>query len=601
MLPLMFNLNFIFMARNKVLERAKVTMPSGRSAFDLSQVRSYNALAGEIGIAYCQPMVAGTKGKISRKCFTRTAKVVSPAFHSVTEHFDFFIVPIHSLWRAWENWKLNINDMQDTNLVPFDSVTTAPDLTLPTNAPRVDFNGIIPKAFGNFTQSTADAAKLYCKNANGALDLLDALQYDEQVCQAVTSGQTRVMNLLRLAAYQKCYFDHYRNTAYESNNPYAYNFDWLYDSKLGLLSPDANSSSPQNPKDSYVMKELLKVRRVNYRNDFYHNIYPALNYVSSSPAGTGWQIPSNIGGASPNGNGVVLTPGSGYAERPVIQATTGGTSASGASAYTSVQAIRAAFALDKLMRASAYAPKHVRDQYKALYGVDGVEDFDMKSERIGSFQSDVVFQEVTSMAETDDASLGELGAKGVGGERDSNAINFYCKYDSIVIGLHYFMPRARYDSWGLHPFNTKISREAFFIKAFENLGLRPFYLHYIDGARSTSVVVGWTVPNFDYKILPDLNTGLFKRKYYSYAYSGTTVSVAQNSNELRTFVPHNEQILVSALATAEYFKVAPEDLDNLFANSVPNTHDRGITQFFGEFRISVPVVAPMSVHGQPSL
>ena len=168
------------MPRNKVLEKATVSMPSGRNAFDLSQVRNFTSLAGKIELAYCQPFIAGTKGKISRKCFTRTADVVSPAFHRVTEHFDFFVVPIHSLWRQWENWKLNINDLQDTFSVPFNASsgpTGAPDMSLPVNCPRMDFAQLLVNigytsaaTFNVFTQN--EKARL----ANDVLRLCDQLR-----------------------------------------------------------------------------------------------------------------------------------------------------------------------------------------------------------------------------------------------------------------------------------------------------------------------------------------------------------------------------------------------------------------------------------------
>ena len=424
MRPLMFNLNLFVMPRNKVLERAKVTMPSGRSAFDLSQIRSFDQYAGELNVCYAQPFVAGTKGSISRKCFTRTAQVVSPAFHSITEHFDFFIVPIHALWRSWENWKVNMNDLQDTLTVPMDN-TYNPVLTLPANAPRADFNGIVPRTFytgGSY--STEAAANVVGRQANDALRLLDQFGYDEFVGRAINVGLTRVMNLFMLAAYQKCYYDHYRNTAYEANNPYAYNLDWLVADSVhnGLLNPDNVGGSPSNPKDVAVAKELLKIHRVNYRNDYFHNIYPSLNYVSSAITGSSvFAIPSNVGGTSNFGGSnlaMQVTP------NPLGNNVVGGQqSLTGASDIRiTTQTIRAMFALDKLMRAASYAPKHVRDQYKALYGVDGVEDFDMKSERIGSFQSDVILQEVTNMAASATNELGELGAKGVGSDNGSKPI-----------------------------------------------------------------------------------------------------------------------------------------------------------------------------------
>lgn len=597
------------MPRNKVLEKAKVSFNGDRNALDLSQIRSFDALAGQLNIAYCQPFVAGTKGKITRKCFTRTASVVSPAFHSITEHFDFFVVPIHAIWRYWENWKLQINDLQDTKLVDFNGLNMAPDLSLPGYVPRVDFNGIIPKTFGDYTSvtySSDSAAAAQVGKINDALRLLDQLNLSERIGYKIGVGQTRVMNLFMLAAYQKCYFDHYRNTAYESNNPYAYNFDWCYNSVLnGLLVPDADQSTPVNVKDIYVMKELLTMRRVNYRNDYYHNIYPSLNYVSSTPQGLSFSVPSSVAqvtmSSDPNRFHVVANNNVGVS---LLQSAANLTSQP---QYINVQSIRAAFALDKLMRASAYAPKHVREQYKALYGVDNVEDFDMKSERLGSFQSNVILQEVTNMAQDASYDLGNLGAKGTGSGEGEKPIEFYCKYDSIVIGLHYFVPRARYDAYGLHPWNTKIGQSDFYIKAFENLGLRPFYSTNIDAERSP-VVLGWTVPNFEYKILPDLNTGCFKRKFVNFVvtnpsagvYQANVANNGQSTDPLSTFVPHTEEPLNRTSVTAEYFKVAPEDLDNIFKNQVGASRSKTRYQFFGEFRISVPIVAPMSVHGQPN-
>ena len=169
MRPLLFNLKFMLMPRNKVLEKAKVSMPSGRSAFDLSQESDFTALAGEIGIVYCQPMVAGTKGSINRECFTRTAQVVSPAFHRVTEHFDFFVVPIHALWRQWENWKLDMNDLQDTNSVPWDSNNMRPDLSLPSNAPRANMSGMVEHL--GYLTSPMSTSK--CRMANDVLRFYD--------------------------------------------------------------------------------------------------------------------------------------------------------------------------------------------------------------------------------------------------------------------------------------------------------------------------------------------------------------------------------------------------------------------------------------------
>ena len=569
-------------------------MPSGRNAADLSQEKSFAQYAADLNVCYVQAAVAGTRGQISRKCFTRTADVVSPAFHRVTEHFDFFVVPIHSLWRAWENWKLNINDMQDTNLVEFLSDGTGPDLSLPQYCPRMDFNNLAYKCGLKQVVSADNARKM-----NDMLRLVEQLRYGCMSDVIQTGGQSTMLNLFKIGAYQKVYFDHYRNTAYESNNPYAYNFDWLYQGSgvEGLLAPGV--MTPGTTKADYVAQQLFTMRRVNYRNDYFHNIYPALNYVLSAPAGRNFSLPSSVAGTGNAVQSGLVSPdayANGYAGFELN--TAGGYNA------VSVQTIRAAFALDKLMRVSAYAPKHVKDQYKAQYGIEGVEDFDMKSQRIGSFQSDVQFVEVTNMAQSSSANLGDLGAKGVGSKDNDKPISYYCKYDSIIIGLHYFLPRARYDALGIDPWNIKIAREDFYIKAFENLGLRPFYLHYIDGEGNRSTQVGWTVPNFEYKILPDVNEGPFKQYIWQINENsdGDAWVVNHSLGALRSFVPHVDAVFDdNTIGTAEYFKASPEDLDTLFVVAVDPAHLISEYQFYGDFRIMNAAVIPMSIHGQPSL
>ena len=599
------------MPRNKVLEKAKVNITPSRNAFDLSQERSQTSLCGEIDVVYCHPFVAGSKGSINRENFTRTADVVSPAFHRVTEHFDFFVVPLHALWRQWENWKVDLSEMKDTSSVLWNSSNDNPILTLPTNAPRMDYVGLADNI-----AHESQVGGLAARRGNECLKLLDELRLSPEI--QTLDDVSKVMSIFMPAAYQKVYFEHYRKKQYEANNPYAYNFDWLYSDTTEAGDGLLKNNFLQH-KHFACIKELFKRRRVNYRNDYMQNIYPSLNYVSAvggQSNGLEFVVPSDLGQMLTSANpfrsvdGTVVARGSGYQTVPSagIQIYQGGAVNSGNvppgtyGSAISVQSIRAAFALDRLMRAAAYAPRTIRDQYKALYGIDGVDDPDMNSERIGSFQSNVVFQEVTNLAQSSSANLGDLGAKGLGGDKPSKPINFYCKYDSIVIGVHYFLPRARYDNFGVHPWNVKIAREQFYIKAFENLGLRPFYAYNLDGR--LTVQLGWTVPNYDYKILPDINLGAFKSKFIEFWDDDTDVWFLKTnqSNELSTFVPHNTLSLVGASQgslTAEYFKVAPEDLDNIFKVQVPNDRRISFYQFFSDIRIIVSAVLPMSCHGQP--
>lgn len=590
----------------KVLSRPRVVSTQGRHAFDRSCVRNFNTSAGIITPVLCEPCIAGTKGKINRRVFTRSAQVVAPNFSSVQQHFDFIKVPIRLLLSSWNDWKLNINDINSSQLVA-SSITGIPNLSLPTSLPSMDFGN-------NLVKRVCDAYALLVptvtlsEQANKLNDLerlLPLLGYgsDDHLFDSAGNSTANILNLIPLAAYQKAYYDLYRNTTYESNNPYAYNLDWLYMKSSQIL----DLTQVEHAQHFFDMSAL---RYVNYRNDYFHNIYPSLNYSSSSPYGINWSIPSSVMFDASASTSPVATDVS-------IQAQTGGqtrlrfalNSSSPSSAFGSVQQIRAAFALDKLARASAYAPKHVRDQFKARFGVDVGSKVSNECERIGSFVHDIVFGEVTSTSDTVGASLGELGAKGVGGHDFGEDIEFYCEEDSIILGLTYFMPRAMYDV-ALDEYNMKLVREDFFQPEFENLGLRPIYRKNIYPdftGQYMNTIVGYTVPNQRYKLGKDQNTGLFCRTMYYFNHDGTNVVRNSIGGPLQSFTTSNiSQRLVSSYISSgvnyEYFKVKPEDLASLFSFSDPSYENSQFgDQFYGNVRIKFATVQGMSVHGQPSL
>lgn len=615
------------MPRNKVLERAKVSAPSGRNEFDLSALRNFTALAGYENLVFAQPVIAGTHGRINRATFTRTSDVVSPAFPKVTQHLDFFIVNIKSLWSYWENFKLNINDLKSTQLVGFDTLGGSPDLSLPAYAPTFNFGPItdpdhpqtnkleaaeriFPIPSG--TPTLAQLQNVSMKR-NNALRLFNAAGVGRTVIPPTPGSFTvsaNVLNLFKLAAYQKCYFEHYRNTAYESNDPYAYNLDWVTNNGLvnvgGIIDISASAGL-------YTMQQLCTLRKVNYRNDYFHNIYPSLNYVSSVPTGLQVSVPSNVVGINV-GTGYTINPQVYPAVQSAVDRTGTLIDQNRVISEFSVQSIRAAFALDKLMRASAYAPKHVKEQWKAQFGVDIPEDSDMVSRRLGSFQNDVIFQEVTQTSPYSTTDLGDLGAKGVGQGQMNEDIEFYAQYDSIIIGIQYFMPRAIYDSYGIDIWNVCRARGDFYSKFFENLGLRPLYAKELSsigfvraGALAPNTVIGYTVPNQVLKLGKDLNLNEFQSEFEYYTVNDDQDNVVSgvNTNYLRTFTMHNTATTAvvdnNGNISALFFKVNPEDLDYIFKTPMPADHRLGFFQFYGQLYVKMLISAPMGVHGQPHM
>lgn len=234
----------------------------------------------------------------------------------------------------------------------------------------------------------------------------------------VADGSNQFQNLFRLLAYQKIYYDHYRNTAYETQNPFLFNIDWIKD---GVTPTMAQLQS--------LCAAITNLHSVNYRKDFYQSVFPALNYIPSEGSVVdGFSVPSNVGdllGELSVRTGIdagywELSNGNPLPSGDTIVATSSGSSLKPSSVNTyarhthsykqslgpnayNVQAIRAAFALDKMMRQSAYAPRHIKEQYEARFGFNITNAEQGHCVRIGSFKSGVLPSEVVQTTPTSGA------------------------------------------------------------------------------------------------------------------------------------------------------------------------------------------------------
>lgn len=622
------------MSKTSVLNRPKVDHSQSRNGFDRSSRMSFNMSCGMLLPLDWRPVTAGSKVKLNRKVFLRTSDVNTAAFTPFDFHVEYFKVPLRLLWSFWNDFKLGIQDINSTALFgTYGKDFTANTERMPAGAPMFDINRFHTKLAENLEQNptlnygtnpsdeyTGYKDSMGFLYTNGFYRLRDMFRYGGSSYMSNTfisnAGETTwpqfLVSPFPALAYQKIYYDHFRNTAYESNDPYAYNLDWL---------SSGNQIDLDDEEIWTIARKWFNLRYVNYRNDYYKNIYPALNYVSSSPSGSSWNIPNNIQGldnnpinSSSNGGRVLVSPNflssadGIWASRPVT-----------------VQNIRAAFALDKLLRASAYAPKHVQDQFKARFGVTISDKVSNESERLGSFMCDVKLMEVTSSADTQVGDsitrLGSIGAKGIGVGDTQKTIETYCEEDCIIMSVGYVLPRTSYDAYGCDQWLTKINREEFFQPEFENLGLEPVYgweLNRRDSWQSTingynNYVYGYRPRNQVYKLSQDLNHGEFRAMNPQIRGVLNESELVYNlvgdlgKDTLESYVVHsnlNRREFGTPLTSGlnyQYFKVSPMDVNSIFLSQYNVIGSQVEDQFFGYMENIMPTIQNMSVHGQPHL
>lgn len=607
------------MAKRKVLSRPLPDASLPRNSFDRGFTSAYTSVCGQLLPVFCQPVIAGSHSKINRRIFQRTANVHTAAFATLDTHIQFYFVPLRMLMGNWDSFKLNIQDINSSAY----AISKAGGVKV-GGVPYFNLKGL-NSVYPDTASYNDDCGFRLWK---GALRLLDMLGYGNYTSLPDGDYRSLQLNAFRLLAYQKVYYDHFRNTAYESNDPFAYNADFHILNDAG----DVSDSLPQ----------ILRMRYVNYRKDFFQNLYPSLDYVVSSPEGTNWSIPKSV--VDDNHSAAVTFDGSvvgetesdtdkwkfsaeesspGSSRQPVLMykssdglksllSTDSDSSPSWlmhthdvfgdaevpATQLLSVlnaQTIRATFALDKLMRSSAYAPKHAKEQYEARYGIKFPENIN-ESTFIGAFKNDVVIGEVvnqTAFAQGDTPSgapLGAIGGKGVGAGNFGQDIVYDNKEDGFIIGVQYSLPRTSYDSTRIDTYNLKSDREDFFIPEFMDLGLQPITrreMRIQDSLTKDNYILGYVPRYQEYKLGIDENHGLFA-----------------TDSDLSKFVVDSGSKMASAVVdgngvTARFFKVSPSDVDSIFQVNFDGS--QSTDQFLNYCHFKFDCVMNMSVHGQPRL
>ena len=184
-------------------------------------------------------------------------------------------------------------------------------------------------------------------------------------------GQPKpVFNLFRLLAYQRIFFDYYRNTDYTANNPRAYNVD--------------NLAGGEGP-DIAQFNDMFYPRYAMWHKD-------RITSVKPSPLA----VMQTIDAVKPTNLESTLSP---YIIRTSTDTSLGNALIdSGSNSRIIISQLRASMAYDRLARLTMLSPKTYEAQLKAQFGVTP-DNCDYCSVRyLGSYDSTINIGEVTASA-----------------------------------------------------------------------------------------------------------------------------------------------------------------------------------------------------------
>lgn len=533
-----------------------------RNSFDMGYHTMFTSPAGLLLPTYVQDVQPDDYLKLDVANFTRTMPVNTAAFSRMKEITKFYFVPYRLLWQNFNQFYTGVSD-----------ITTAytPQTGVPSTLPYLTIDHIIAILENEGTDQFLISVKHF---AERLLDLcgfpvsndssVTTLQMYKNI-KAENTANSRpqpTFNPFRLLAYQRIFFDFYRNTDYTANEPRYYNID-NYAGGTALDSPTSHF--------------IFEPRYSQWHKDRITSVKPSSLSVMQTLNDVG---PKN-GEGLPNPDNYILR----YSSDTYLQQ-------SGSSGtLVNASRLRATLAYDRLARLTMLSPKTYEAQLKAQFGVTP-DNCDYCSVRyLGSYDSTINIGEVTASAagETGTGSksvLGQLAGKGISSGERNGIIKAHFNEPGIVMGIHHIQPYSEYDSNRLDDFNKKLSRNDFYMPSYDNLGLQPLLRGQVNiptnGIVDFNNVVGYQARYLEYKTRLDEVHGQFQSKQSLSAWC----------------MPRTAQI-ASSMIGANNLYVNPKISDTLFALSYDGSQQSD--SFLCHYRYDATIVRNMSMLGIPTM
>lgn len=555
-----------------------------RNAFDLSHSDVFSIAPGMLLPIHVSEVNPNEHFVISPANYVRTMPLNSAAFTRLKQHIEFYFVPMRTLCRQFNQFIVGT----DYKLSSIETLNVYKSL-LPT------FDLIKESKYWS---SANDSNIFGLPFKTDILRLYDMLGYGlstSNVSNFANVTSSFAVNPFRLLAYQKVYFDHYRNPLYELNDPSAYNIDNAYGANFSLLA------------------SIQTLRYRNWDKDYFTSLSPSFQGADFLSDPVNIEKVLRLGDSSSFSNLTPYTtqsfnwnntPSSSSGMMGAMAVSPSSTAMS--SAIFNIANLRSAYALDKLYRLSISASDgDYGSQIKAHYGFNAVHD-DWKSQFIGGCSAPIQISEVITTATTSNSSGNLLGTsgdiKGKGVSLSQGSFTFDSREHGIIIGILSIVPEADYQSSMVDVFNTKTAREQYFQPEFQDLGKQPITSSELS---FTSYTPSDSTPSHPNSKVFNNIIG-FTNRYMEYKTNVNKVHGSFNTNgSLSAWAsPRNNPMFVNSGYTSlsiskTSLKVDPRILNPIMAVSYDGTDSTD--PFICDCHVSVQAVRPMSVSGEPML
>ena len=556
-----------------------------RNGFDLSHRKVLTYKAGELLPILVKECVPKDYIEVDLAALVRSVSPLNTAaFMRSKIYFDFFFVPMTSVWRNFDKFYYQRDDNYSSYT---NSAAYEPNITI------LDINRLLQ--YGS-TSSPVDSQESRCKLVNllgyGNWINEDTLDYESTGDYAAIGVKS--LTALPIYAYNRIYNLHYRDAWKDAPSPNAVR-DMSADDIVCSSYANSVIDKITNSNDH----NFIRMHYHRYPQDLFIGLLPSQQFGSVSSVSMSSdlvfqdysQIPASLGsavvGRQSADNRVVFSDSNDSTKYTI------GVSSSN----FDVIALRRAIAAQKWKEYNARAGWKAGKQAKAMFGVNTPDDRKHDVEFIDSYAFPVMVDEVVQQSATVSSggttqALGELAGKVIGvgnghkikynvGERHGY---FFC--------ISYILPQVEYNAVGIDKQLVRSTPESHYMPAFANLGLEAVYKFELD-ALSQSVAesqkfdatLGFTTRYHEYKTDVD-------KVYAEFQTGGSLQSWVTVRRDLQNAV-------ASGSIPLSLLYVNPIILDTVFlAQASPSI---STDQFMVNVNFDLKMVRPMSALGLPTL
>lgn len=480
-----------------------------RNGFDLSRRMAFTAKMSEILPVCVIKTFPGDKFKIKTQHFTRTSPVQSAAFVRIREYFDWFYVPYRMLWRSWQSMSTNMLDQ------PVVAQSFTKSLQVVESMPYMMLQNLYSNPIVGFTPENNSKNYFGFQRTSLWSKLYNYFGYGRSVvCSSTATGDGQrysiqyniPVDIFPIAAYQKIYNDYFRNSQWEMQTPYLWNFDYSNGGALQL---------PTAANPYWTGKTMFDLNYCNVPKDLFFGILPSsqLGDVAEAPAVVSGSVSGDtvsgtitiptlnvMGNASSGSKQLVLSsPLSGASNAygvaskdnqpltaggsiitqqktgvPVTLQSTG--ESSGLTAALSILALRQAEYLQKYKEIAQSGDQSYRDQIYKIWGVSLPDDLSDTCRWISGDSSNIDISEIlnTNFSDAyneDGTPVSQPWIKGKGVGVGESSFEFSCKEHGVILCLYHSMPILDYDISGVDLQLTQVDWSDYPNPAFDKIGM----------------------------------------------------------------------------------------------------------------------------------